>query len=518
MSSKFDFNDLFVFDLANNHQGMVDHGKRIIREVSQLAKKNNLKAAIKFQFRQLDTFIHPDYQDRTDIAHIPRFMSTRLSQDQFQELLDEIKKEGMLSMCTPFDEESVDVIEKMGFDIIKVASASAKDWPLLEQVAGSGLPVVCSTGGTTINEIDNLNSFFKHRGVHFAFMHCVSIYPIPDHHMQLNVIDELRARYPGVTIGWSTHEDPNDTLVVAMAVAKGARMFERHVGAETDEIKLNKYSSRNDQLDAWIDSYKRAVMLCGPDQKKPAPEEELESLQSLNRGVFLKGDVEAGAKLTRDDVFFAMPQLTSNQLPSGQWKEGITVHKSMKANEPVLLEDIHIPEEKNELILKKSIHDVIAMINIAKIPLSPAFDVEFSHHYGIENFHETGAVIITLINRSYAKKLVVQLPGQHHPNHFHKRKEETFQVLSGSMYVKVDNHERFLLPGDTCLVQPGVWHSFWSEEGCVFEEISTKHYNDDSFYEDKRIAEMDRSQRKTEVDHWGRFQLGNPEMIQGIDD
>lgn len=519
MENQFDFNNLFVFDLANNHQGSIEHGKRIIAEMADVASRHGLKAAIKFQFRQLDTFIHPDYASREDLPHIPRFMSTRMDPPQFKELLDEIKKyPGILSMCTPFDEESVDVIEDMGFDLIKVASCSAKDWPLLERISESGLPVVCSTGGANIDDIDNLNSFFKHRGVRYAFMHCVSIYPIPDEYMQLNVIDQLRQRYPGVTIGWSTHENPDDTTVVAMAVAKGARMFERHVGAETDSVQLNKYSSRNDQVDAWVESYKRAVVMCGPNEKGIPPEVEIESLNSLQRGVFLKSRVTEGEEITRDKVFFAMPFVDGDQLTSGQWRAGIMATRSVDVNEPLLKSNMQIPEEADELILKRSIHEAMAMLNIAKIPLNSSFEVEFSHHYGIKKFRETGALIITLINRSYAKKLIVQLPGQYHPRHFHKRKEETFQVLHGDLTINVDGHEKHLQPGDTCLIQAGVWHSFWTKTGCIFEEISTRHYNDDSFYEDKKIAEMPRSDRKTVVDHWGRFQLAKSDSIPGIEE
>lgn len=507
MYQKFDFSDLFIFDLANNHQGSVEHGKRIIAEIGAIARKHQLKAALKFQFRQLDTFIHPAYKDREDLPHIPRFLSTRLSVAEFKELYDAIRNEGLLTMCTPFDEESVPIIEDMGFDLIKVASCSAKDWPLLERVARSSLPVVASTGGANIHEIDNLYSFFKHRGVQFAFMHCVAIYPIPDEYMQLNVIDQLIERYPGTIIGWSTHERPDDVLPVAMALAKGARMFERHVGAETDEIKLNKYSSTSDQVAAWVENYVRARSLCGPALKQEPPEVELESLRSLQRGVYLKAGVRKGQKLEREDVFFAMPFAQPNQIPSGQWREGIIAQQDFEAGAPLLLDGIHLPEDPEELILKKAIHEAIAMLNIARVPLNSEFEVEFSHHYGIKNFRETGALIITCINRSYAKKLIVQLPGQFHPRHYHKRKEETFQVLYGVLEVDVDGHRRTVRPGELCLVQAGVWHSFWTETGVIFEEISTKHYNDDSFYEDKKIADLERSQRKTVVDHWGRFQL-----------
>jgi len=121
-----------------------------------------------------------------------------------------------------------------------------------------------------------------------------------------------------------------------------------------------------------------------------------------------------------------------------------------------------------------------------------------------------GAVIIECINREYCKKLVVQLPHQQHPSHYHARKEETFQVLYGVLFSKIDGHVREMHPGDTVLVQPGVWHSFWTEDtGVIFEEVSTTHYNDDSFYEDKQINKLERSERKTVVDNWGRFQLAD---------
>ncbi|MSO54544.1 MAG: sialic acid synthase, partial [Rhodospirillales bacterium] len=230
----FDFSDLIVLDLANNHQGSVDHGRRIIHDMGEVARRRGVRAGIKFQFRDLDTFVHPEHRKTSSNKHVGRFLSTRLGWDAFQGLAEDARRNGLLTLCTPFDEASVGYIERIGFDILKIASCSAKDWPLLERAAGAGLPIVASTGGLTTADIDNLVSFFEHRGVDFAIMHCVSIYPTPDADCQLHQIDSLIRRYPGRTIGWSTHEDPNDTVPVAVAYAKGARIFERHVGVATD--------------------------------------------------------------------------------------------------------------------------------------------------------------------------------------------------------------------------------------------------------------------------------------------
>src|SRR5262245_43135442 len=93
---------LFVFEMANNHQGDVEHGLRIISEMGTIAGRHGIKAAVKLQYRDLDTFIHPDYMDRTDAKHIPRFLATRLPARDFRRLVTATRHAGLLSMVTPF--------------------------------------------------------------------------------------------------------------------------------------------------------------------------------------------------------------------------------------------------------------------------------------------------------------------------------------------------------------------------------------------------------------------------------
>ena len=503
--SKLHFENLFVLDLANNHQGSLSHAQSIIDEVGSVIDRQQVRAAFKFQFRQLNTFIHPDHHKKSDLKHIQRFLSTRLERSDYERLLQQVKELGMLGMCTPFDETSVGIIREMKFDIIKVASCSAKDWPLLEAVAASDLPVICSTGGLGMEEIDDLVSFLEHRAVDFALMHCVSIYPTPSEKCQLNQIDVMRNRYPDRVIGWSTHEDPDSTSPVQIAVAKGAKMFERHVGIETEAIKLNQYSSTPEQLERWIIAHKKSLELCGQIERI-SDDEEIESLNSLKRGVYAKKNIEKGQSIQRADVFFAMP-FEEGQLASGEWCEGIIAHADFSQNKSIGIDAIQVPLKSEVHVIKDAVHEVKALLNEARIPLSSEFEVEYSHHYGIPKFRDYGAVIINCINREYCKKIVIQIPNQKHPAHYHKLKEETFQVLYGVLHLNRDGQERTFYPGDTCLVMPGVWHSFWTDTGCVFEEISTTHHNHDSIYRDSAINDLPREERKTKVDHWGRFQL-----------
>ena len=205
-------------------------------------------------------------------------------------------------------------------------------------------------------------------------------------------------------------------------------------------------------------------------------------------------------------IYFAMPYVPDT-LNSGNWKPGIRVNQKIAADASIPQDQAEVPPPPVYSVLKSAVHDVKAQLNKAGVVLGSEFEVEYSHHYGIENFRETGAVLINCMNREYCKKVIVQLPGQKHPSHYHKRKEETFQIVWGELYSELDGRTKLLMPGDTLLVLPGVWHRFWSETGCVFEEISTTAYNDDSVYRDAAINEMLREERKTTVDHWGRFQL-----------
>jgi len=498
-----DFNALFIYDMANNHQGDVDHATNVINALGDVTRETGVRGALKFQFRQLETFIHPDYKNREDVKHIPRFMSTALDKEQYRLLTKAVKGNGMLTICTPFDEESVDVILELGIEIIKVASCSAADQPLLEYIAEVNRPVIASTAGLSMQKIDRLVNFFESRNVHFALMHCVALYPTPNHKLQLNRIALLQERYPSVPIGFSTHESPDNYVAIRIAFAIGAQLFERHVGIATEKYKLNKYSSTPEQIRTWIAAYRETVDACGGEHWSPASPEEIESLRSLMRGSYARERIQKGEKLTRDKVFFAMP-LQQDQLNSGDWVECLAADKSYAPNEPIS-ENVADSEFSSGEIIYRIMLEVRAMLNQARIFIGEESSIELSHHYGLERFREFGAVIINCINRKYCKKLILQLPRQKHPYHFHKRKEETFQLLYGDMEVEKEGRQMSLNPGDTVLIKPGEWHKFHTLHGAIFEEVSTTHYNNDSFYEDEHIARLPRNKRKTYIQNWGKI-------------
>lgn len=489
------FSKLFIFEMANNHMGDVEHGLRIIRDFHSVTQNFDFRFAFKFQYRDLDTFIHPDYQNRQDIKYVKRFSETRLAEEDFLRMKAEMDKLGFISICTPFDEKSVDKIEKHGFEIIKIASCSLTDWPLLERIAATNRPLIASTAGATIEEIDQVVTFFEHRNKQLCLMHCVGSYPTPDKELEMNQIDFFKSRYAPVPIGFSTHEAPNDFDPVKIAVAKGAVAFERHVGVAAGQYKLNDYSSSPEQVRCWLDAAVKAYAMCGVSGKRrDISVKERDDIRGLRRGVFCRGKVSAGSRLSPQELFYAIPSCDGQLLANDLSKYMLyTAMSEIAERAPVMIDDIETKNIREKVL--EIIKAVCELIKKSNLRLQDKLELELSHHYGIDKFHECGCTIITCVNREYCKKIILLLPGQANPMHAHKLKEETFHVLYGNLSLILDGVERNYAEGDIIVVERDKKHSFASSSGAVLEEISTTHYKNDSFYDDDKIAET--SQRKT---------------------
>lgn len=491
---------LFIFEMANNHQGSVEHGLRIIREIYEVCKEFDFNYGFKLQYRDLDTFIHPDYKDAMDVKYVKRFSDTRLTAKEYKILKDEIQRLNFVSICTPFDEISVDLLEQHGFDVIKIASCSFTDWPLLEKIANAKKSIIASTAGVDLEDIDKVESFFRHRDKDLSLMHCVAEYPTKHENLQLNQIRLLRHRYPNVRIGYSTHENPDNLDSVKLAVAMGASIFEKHVGVSDEGIELNAYSATPQQIYHWLKSAKEAFDMCGvADGRHEFTQKELADLRALRRGVFVKRPIKKGEKLNLSNIFYAIPDFENQILANDMSKyKDFYVNVDVDTNKPIYYQDVNVADIRGNVAA--IINQVKSILSEARIAIPDKTEFELSHHYGIENFADYGATIINCVNREYCKKIIVLVPGQKHPVHHHKLKEETFHVLYGEITINLDGQERVYKAGDIVLVERRVNHSFAAKNGAVFEEISTTHYLDDSYYDDEKVK--DNKKRKTELTYW----------------
>ncbi|MFI5362312.1 MAG: N-acetylneuraminate synthase family protein, partial [Elusimicrobiota bacterium] len=149
------FEDLFVLELANNHRGKPERGLKIVRDFGKVVRYNNVRAAIKLQIRDVDSFIHKDFKLRDDIRYIKKTRETKLTLDEFAELVEAIRENGCIRMATAFDERSVDICSELGIEILKLASSDINDWILIERIAKTRKPVIASTGGSSLKDLDD---------------------------------------------------------------------------------------------------------------------------------------------------------------------------------------------------------------------------------------------------------------------------------------------------------------------------------------------------------------------------
>ena len=338
------FEDLFVLEIANNHWGRLERGLKIVETFAQVVRFNNVRAALKLQFRDVNSFIHADFRHRTDIRYIKKTLDTRLTDDDFATLVKTIRSMSCMPMATPFDERSVDLCTELGIPIMKIASSDLNDWLLLEKIAKTKKPVIVSTGGSSVKDLDDLVTFFQNRNIAMAINHCVSIYPSQDIELEMNQIDFLRNRYPNLTIGFSTHECSDWWNSMLVAYAKGARTFERHIDIEADGIPVTPYCSKPEQVDTWFKAYHKAKELCGASgtQKRMPPQKEVEYLDSLVRGVYAKRDLPEGHILCDDDVYLAIP-LQQGQISCRELMKGEVLRTPISKDEPVLIDAIDSP-------------------------------------------------------------------------------------------------------------------------------------------------------------------------------
>lgn len=352
------FENLFVLELANNHWGSLKRGKQIVKEFAKVVKSNNVRAAIKLQFRDVENFIHKDFKlngtgknlnslSKRD-RYIQKTTKTKLTYEELKELILYIKKHGCIAMATPFDEISVDWCTFLDLPIIKIASSDINDWVLLNKIASTKKPVIISTGGANDKQVDDVISFFINRQIPIAVNHCVSKYPSENNELELNQIDYLKTKYPNLTIGFSTHEYNDWHSSMLISYAKGARTWERHIDIpypkDHEQTEVSSYCSLPHQIDEWFKAFNRAVVMCGTSShvRRVVDAKETNYLESLHRGLYLKNNVDKGSKITINDLYGAIPcQHEIGQFSSRDFIEMDTiVNKNLTKDSPLLKTDI----------------------------------------------------------------------------------------------------------------------------------------------------------------------------------
>lgn len=353
--------NLFVLELANNHWGSLDRGLEIVSQFSKVVRYNNVKAAIKLQFRDVDSFIHPNHKEH-ESRYIQKTLATKLSKKEFETLIGVIRDSGCLAMATPFDERSVDFCGELELPVIKIASSDIADWPLMERVAQLKKPVMVSNGGASEKDTDDVVKFFKNRNIEVGINHCVSLYPSEDSDLELNQLDYLKNRYPDHIIGLSSHEYHDWFSSMLISYGKGARTWERHIDIEYpegDKRSVSKYCSLPEQVDTWFKAFKKAEEMSGSStkySKRVITDKEIKYLDELVRGVYARNDLKKGYIFSKEsfkkDFFMSVP-LQKGQLSCREILNGEKLTTDIEKDKPLMIDDIDHPYDDKSSFIEK---------------------------------------------------------------------------------------------------------------------------------------------------------------------
>lgn len=206
---------------------------------------------------------------------------------------------GLDFFSTPFDESAVDFLESLDVPMHKVASFELVDLPLLRRVAGTGKPIILSTGMATLAEIDEAVQTLRSAGnTQLALLKCSSAYPAPPEGLNLRTIPHLSAAF-GVPVGLSDH-----TMGIAApvaAVALGASIIEKHLTlSRAIPGPDSAFSLEPNEFKAMVESIRAAEKMLGTVHYGISPSEEKSRI--FRRSLFVVKHIRAGEPFTAENV------------------------------------------------------------------------------------------------------------------------------------------------------------------------------------------------------------------------
>ena len=267
-----------IAEIGNNHNGNLDTAKELIKTAKEAGAD-----AVKFQVKNIEKSFSKELLDSTYVnensfgkTYREHKMALEFSEEQMKELYDFASKMSIICFSTPFDIDSVDMLERIGNPIYKISSFHVTDLKLIEYVCQTKKPIIISTGMSTIEEIDKAVELIKKFTKDFIIMHCVSCYPTEDKDVNLNIIPTLKNRY-NCPIGYSGHE--RGIAITASTVLLGSCAIERHFtldrtmkgpdhASSVEPIGLNDIVTRSKKMFNAMGTSKKDVLDCELKNRK----------------------------------------------------------------------------------------------------------------------------------------------------------------------------------------------------------------------------------------------------------
>lgn len=293
-----------IAEIGNNHNGSFERAIQMVDVAVEMGAD-----CVKFQMRHLEEVyrqrtLRKDGEDLGTEYVLDLLRRFELSVEEHRKLAVYCVQKGILYLCTPWDELSVEVLEELGVLAYKVASADLTNLPLLDRLCATGKPLILSTGMSRREEVQITVHFLNQRKAQFVLLHCNSTYPAPLHDIQLKWMEKLRGIHP--LVGYSGHE--RGIVVSLAAVALGACVIERHFTLErTMEGPDHAASLEHGEFKRLIEGIREIEEALGDGQERRISQGEMINRENLGKSLVAASALRKGTVITAQHIKVRSP-------------------------------------------------------------------------------------------------------------------------------------------------------------------------------------------------------------------
>lgn len=296
-----------IAEIGHNHQGKLD----VAKEMFKVAKECGANA-VKLQKRHNKELFTKEYYEKAydnENSYGKTYGEHRetleFNWDQYKELYAYAKEIGVTFFSTAFDFKSADFLEELGAPAYKMASADLKNTPLLKYVAKFQKPMIISTGGGTMEDVERAYNAIMPINPRLAILQCTAGYPAKFEELNLNVLTTFRKRFPDVVVGLSSHD--NGISMPLVAYMLGGRVVEKHFTLNhTWKGTDHAFSLEPEGFRKMVRDLGRARVSLGDGTKK-VHDSEVQPIIKMGKSLVAARQLPVGCRLTQQDVVIKSP-------------------------------------------------------------------------------------------------------------------------------------------------------------------------------------------------------------------
>jgi len=316
-------NVFIIAEAGVNHNGSIELAKKLIDEAVKARAD-----AVKFQTFKTENLVSKDaqkadYQKETTDAKESQFdmiKKLELDVDTHKELIEYCNKKNIMFLSTPFDHDSIDLLNNLGLEIFKIPSGEITNLPYLRDIGKLNKKVILSTGMADMGEIEDALDILIESGTqkeNITILHANTMYPTPMEDVNLKAMVTIGNTFD-CKFGYSDH-----TLGIEVdiaAVAMGASCIEKHFTLDCNmEGPDHKASLEPKELKQMIKSIRNIEVALGSSIKKPSKSEK-PNMKIARKSIVAKIDIQKGDILNEDNLAIKRP---GNGISPMRWDEFI---------------------------------------------------------------------------------------------------------------------------------------------------------------------------------------------------